>query len=52
MKNIELVFATNNPHKLREASQILGPNIEILMLNEIGCFDEIPEDAATVEANA
>ena len=52
MKNIELVFATNNPHKLREASQILGPNIEILMLNEIGCFDEIPEDGATVEANA
>lgn len=48
----KLVFATNNSHKLQEIRQILGSNIEILSLSDIGCTDEIPETADTLEGNA
>ena len=47
-----MVFATNNEHKLREIRQILGDKIEIQSLAEIGCTEEIPEDADTLEGNA
>ncbi|NDV45924.1 non-canonical purine NTP diphosphatase [Paludibacter sp. 221] len=48
----KLVFATNNKHKLEEVQAILGNTFEIVSLNEIGCFDEIPETADTLEGNA
>lgn len=48
----DLVFATNNPHKLKEISNILGNQFHIISLAEIGCTDEIPEDAGTLEGNA
>lgn len=48
----KLVFATNNPHKLREAREIIGSRIEVLSLADIGCTDEIPETADTLEGNA
>ena len=47
-----MVFATNNEHKLREIRQILGTQIEIQSLAEIGCTEEIPEDSDTLEGNA
>lgn len=47
-----LVFATNNPNKLREAREIAGDRLEILSLSDIGCHDEIPETADTLEGNA
>ena len=47
-----MVFATNNEHKLREIRQIRGAKIEIQSLAEIGCTEEIPEDADTLEGNA
>lgn len=47
-----LVFATNNAHKLQEAKDILGDKFEIISLAEIGCFDDIPETADTLEGNA
>lgn len=47
-----MVFATNNEHKLREIRQILGSEIEIQSLAEIGCTEEIPEDSDTLEGNA
>ena len=49
---IELVFATNNPHKLEEIKAAVGGSIKILSLKEIGCFDDIPETAPTLEGNA
>ena len=49
---MKLVFATNNRHKLEEISAIIGDNIEILGLNDIGCHDDIPETADTFEGNA
>ncbi|MFA6923207.1 MAG: non-canonical purine NTP diphosphatase [Bacteroidales bacterium] len=48
----KLVFATNNKHKLEEIKQILKDKFEILSLNDIGCFEEIPEDKETVSENA
>lgn len=47
-----MVFATNNEHKLREIRQILGSEIEIQSLAEIGCTEDIPEDSDTLEGNA
>ncbi len=52
MKNIKLVFATNNAHKLEEVSMILGAHVELLNLKDIGCEEEIPETAPTFEGNA
>lgn len=48
----KLVFATNNPHKLAEIRAILSGRCEILSLEEIGCREEIPETAETIEGNA
>lgn len=49
---MKLVFATNNKNKIIEVQQLLPPSIEILSLESIGCFEEIPETAATIEENA
>ncbi|MDE7403185.1 MAG: non-canonical purine NTP diphosphatase [Muribaculaceae bacterium] len=51
-KKKQLVFATNNPHKLLEARQIMGDTLEIVSLADIGCHDDIPETAETLEGNA
>ena len=48
----KFVFATNNNHKLEEVSAILGNKIELLSMKEIGCHDDIPETADTLEGNA
>ena len=47
-----LVFATNNEHKLTEVKEITGDIFRILSLKEIGCFEDIPETADTLEGNA
>lgn len=48
----KLVFATNNEHKLSELRQIIGGSFELLSLGDIGCHDDIPETADTLEGNA
>jgi XTP/dITP diphosphohydrolase len=48
----QLVFATNNAHKLRELGEILKGEFTLLSLNDIGCSDDIPETGDTLEANA
>ena len=48
----KFVFATNNAHKLKEVKAILGNEIEVLSLKEIGCVADIPETADTLEGNA
>ncbi len=48
----KLVFATNNPHKLRELQQILADKFELLSLNDINCTEDIPETAETIEENS
>lgn len=48
----KIVFATNNAHKLEELRRIAGSGFEILSLADIGCHDDIPETADTIEGNA
>ena len=48
----QLVFATNNKHKLSEIRDILGNEIEVLSLDEINCHADIPETSDTLEGNA
>ena len=50
MKNI--VFATNNVNKLKEVRNIASGKYNILSLSDIGCHDDIPETADTLEGNA
>ncbi len=49
---IKIVFATNNPNKLREAKALFAGKIEIVSLKEIGCTEDIPETQPTIEGNA
>lgn len=49
---MQLVFATNNLHKLKEVQQMLPSSIQLLSLSDIQCFDEIEETATTLEGNA
>ncbi|MDG1744093.1 MAG: non-canonical purine NTP diphosphatase [Polaribacter sp.] len=49
---MKLVFATNNPNKLKEVKEILPNTIELLSLKDIQCFDEIEETETTLEGNA
>ena len=48
----KLVFATNNKHKLVEVQELLKGSFKLLSLNDINCFDEIEENAKTLEGNA
>lgn len=47
-----LVFATNNAHKLKEVRQILCGLAELTSLADIGCTGDIPETGDTIEENA
>ena len=49
---MKLVFATNNAHKLSEVRQIFGDAFEVVGLKDIGCTEDIPETAETLEGNA
>lgn len=49
---MQLVFASNNKNKIKEIQQLLPDSIEILSLESIGCHEEIPETAETIEGNA
>lgn len=47
-----LVFATHNANKAREVQQMLGTAYRIQTLTDIGCSEEIPETADSLEGNA
>ena len=49
---MKIVFATNNPNKLKEIQSLIPNEIEIISLKEIGCNEDIPETGDTLEANA
>lgn len=52
IENMELVFATNNKHKLEEITHIIGDRYTIISLKELGCYNDIPETETTLEGNA
>ena len=49
---MKLVFASNNKNKIAEIQQLLPSSITILSLEDIGCREDIPETATTIEGNA
>ncbi len=49
---MKIVFATNNPNKLKEIQSLIPKEIEIISLKEIGCNEDIPETGDTLKANA
>lgn len=49
---MKIVFATNNPNKLREIRSMVPEGIEVLSLKEIECFEELPEEQDTLQGNA
>src|SRR5690554_69713 len=48
----DIVFATNNAHKLDEVRAILNKKFIIRSLLDIGCTSDIPETGATFHDNA
>lgn len=48
----DIVFATNNAHKLKELREIASGILNVLSLSDIGCHEDIPETAPTIEGNA
>lgn len=48
----QLVFATNNQHKVDEVSAMIGGDFELLTLKDMGCEADIPETGATFHENA
>jgi XTP/dITP diphosphohydrolase len=48
----QLVFATNNAHKLHEVAEKIKDRLKILSLDDIGCYDDIPEIGQTFHDNA
>ena len=48
----KIVFATNNPNKLKEVREQLEGTYDILSLKDINCREELPETTGTIEGNA
>ncbi len=48
----KLVMATANPNKIKEIQRKLGEAYQFLSLSDIGCTEDIPETAPTIEGNA
>ncbi len=49
---MKLIFATHNHNKAKEIQSLVPVGIQILTLDDIECFDEIPETSSTLEGNA
>ncbi len=49
---MRIVFATHNPNKLKEVQALMPTKIELLSLEDIGCDEDIPETAETIDDNA
>lgn len=49
---MDLIFATNNAHKVEEIRSVLGDRLTILPLREAGIHLDIPEPYDTLEENA
>ena len=52
VQSVKLIFATHNPHKLKEMQLAIGSEMEIISLEEAGIRQEIPEPFDTLKENA
>lgn len=48
----QLIFATNNAHKVEEIQAAIGHQLEVISLKQAGIDIDIPEPHPTLEANA
>ncbi|MFA6402641.1 MAG: RdgB/HAM1 family non-canonical purine NTP pyrophosphatase [Salinivirgaceae bacterium] len=48
----QLIFATNNRHKLEEVKHILSGLFQVVGMSEAGFTEDIPENEPTLEGNA
>ena len=48
----EIIFATNNAHKLAEVQAVLGDGFRLVTPRECGITEDIPETQLTLEGNA
>ena len=48
----EIIFATNNAHKLSEAQALLGDGFRLVTPRDCGITEDIPETADTLDGNA
>ncbi len=48
----KLIFATQNKHKVEEIQNVVGSDFNIVSLNELNFFEEIPETGLTLKENA
>lgn len=49
---MQLIFATNNAHKIAEIQAAVGKELEVITLTQAGIDIDIPEPHDTLEANA
>jgi XTP/dITP diphosphohydrolase len=49
---MELVFASNNQHKVKEIKSILGNSFTFLSLSDVNILEDIPENEPLIEGNA
>lgn len=49
---MQLIFATNNAHKVEEIQSAIGDSLEVISLRQAGIDIDIPEPHDTLEANA
>ena len=49
---MEIIFATNNAHKISEVQAVLGDGFRLLTPRDCGITEEIPETQPTIEGNA
>jgi len=49
---MDLVFATNNKHKIEEVQHLLNNKFHLLSLGDIKCNEELTETSKTLEENA
>ncbi|HLN20017.1 MAG TPA: RdgB/HAM1 family non-canonical purine NTP pyrophosphatase [Bacteroidales bacterium] len=49
---MDLIFASNNPHKVKEINSIIGNEFSIYGLTKYNITEDIPENELTLEGNA
>lgn len=49
---MRIIFATANPGKLREASEVLGPDYEVVPPASMGITEDIPETGSSLQENS
>lgn len=49
---MDILFATNNPHKAEEAGKLLGSSFHIIRPSELGFEGDIPETHETIGENS